>query len=104
MSGRRLRNTVQRVLLDNGFPSNVKVVIAGLSNTYSSYVTTYEEYQVYDHSAVHACTYTTWFSFLVTQIMQVQRYEGASTVYGPYTLDAYLQEFGKLAAALAMVA
>lgn len=50
MSGRRLRNTVQRVVLDNGFPSNVKVVIAGLSNTYSSYVTTYEEYQVNDHS------------------------------------------------------
>ena len=36
-------------------------------------------------------------------MMQIQRYEGASTVYGPYTLDAYLQEFGKLAAALATV-
>ena len=36
-------------------------------------------------------------------IMQVQRYEGASTDYGPYTLDAYLQEFGKLAVLLAKV-
>ena len=53
MSGRRLRNTVQSVLLANGFPSNIKVVIAGLSNTYSSYVTTYEEYQVTDHSAIY---------------------------------------------------
>ena len=34
---------------------------------------------------------------------QVQRYEGASTVYGPYTLVAYQQEFSKLAAALANV-
>ena len=46
MSGRRLIKAVKKVLLDNGFPSNVKVVIAGLSNTYSSYVTTFEEYQV----------------------------------------------------------
>ena len=46
MSGRRLRNTVRKTLLDNGFPSNVAVVIAGLSNTYSDYVTTFEEYQV----------------------------------------------------------
>ena len=46
MSGRRLRNVVRKTLLDNGFPSNVSVVIAGLSNTYSDYVTTFEEYQV----------------------------------------------------------
>ena len=90
---------MQRVLLDNGFPSNVKLVIAGLSNTYSSYVTTYEEYQVNDRSAIYLSVQRICFpSFL-----QVQRYEGASTVYGPYTLDAYLQEFGKLAAALAKV-
>ena len=46
MSGRRLRDAVKKTLLDNGFPSNIAVVIAGLSNTYSDYVTTYEEYQV----------------------------------------------------------
>jgi len=45
---------------------NVTFVIAGLTNTYSSYVTTYEEYQA-------------------------QRYEGASTIFGPHTLDAYIQ-------------
>ncbi len=45
---------------------NVTLVIAGLTNTYSSYVTTYEEYQA-------------------------QRYEGASTIFGPHTLDAYIQ-------------
>lgn len=47
MSGRRLRNSVKKVLLENGFPSNVTIVIAGLSNTYSDYVTTFEEYQVF---------------------------------------------------------
>lgn len=60
------------------FNSNVQVVIAGLTNTYSQYVTTFEEYQV-------------------------QRYEGASTLYGPHTLDAYIQEFRKLAMALVSV-
>lgn len=45
---------------------DVTVVIAGLTNTYSSYVTTFEEYAM-------------------------QRYEGASTIFGPHTLDAYIQ-------------
>ncbi|PSS32664.1 Neutral ceramidase [Actinidia chinensis var. chinensis] len=78
MAGRRLRDAVKTALTSgsNGeFDSNVHIVIAGLTNTYSQYVTTFEEYQV-------------------------QRYEGASTLYGPHTLDAYIQEFRKLAAAL----
>lgn len=45
---------------------DVHVVLAGLTNTYSSYVTTREEYGA-------------------------QRYEGASTIFGPHTLDAYIQ-------------
>ncbi|KAG2690739.1 hypothetical protein I3760_09G204300 [Carya illinoinensis] len=78
MAGRRLRDAVKKVLTSRGngeFNSNVHIVIAGLTNTYSQYVTTFEEYKV-------------------------QRYEGASTLYGPHTLDAYIQEFKKLAAAL----
>ncbi|XVE62003.1 hypothetical protein DITRI_Ditri06bG0083900 [Diplodiscus trichospermus] len=78
MAGRRLRDAVKMVLTSGHkrqFESNVHVVIAGLTNTYSQYVTTFEEYQV-------------------------QRYEGASTLYGPHTLNAYIQEFKKLAAAL----
>ena len=35
--------------------------------------------------------------------LQEQRYEAASTVYGPHTLSAYLQEFSTLAKALATV-
>lgn len=35
--------------------------------------------------------------------MQIQRYEGASTIYGPHTLEAFIQEFNKLADALAKV-
>ncbi|KAJ7961308.1 neutral ceramidase-like [Quillaja saponaria] len=78
MAGRRLRDAVRMVLTAEGneeYAQKVHIVIAGLTNTYSQYVTTFEEYQV-------------------------QRYEGASTLYGPYTLDAYIQEFKKLAAAL----
>nr|XP_027109891.1 neutral ceramidase 2-like [Coffea arabica]XP_027109901.1 neutral ceramidase 2-like [Coffea arabica] len=78
MSGRRLRDTVKAVLTSSTgqFNGNVHVVIAGLSNTYSQYITTFEEYEI-------------------------QRYEGASTLFGPHTLSAYIQEFKKLATALA---
>lgn len=34
---------------------------------------------------------------------QVQRYEGASTIYGPHTLSAYLQKYRGLARAIAQV-
>lgn len=79
MAGRRLRAAVRSVLINSSsgeFDDNVHVVIAGLTNSYSQYVTTFEEYQI-------------------------QRYEGASTLYGPHTLSAYIQEFKKLAAAIA---
>lgn len=47
MAGRRLRDAVKTVLSgDKSFGSNIHVVIAGLTNTYSQYVTTYEEYEV----------------------------------------------------------
>lgn len=70
MAGRRLREAMQAQVQPSW--GNVTLVIAGLTNTYSSYVTTYEEYQA-------------------------QRYEGASTIFGPHTLDAYIQEFSRLA-------
>lgn len=78
MAGRRLREAVKETLLtykSGKFGSDIHVVIAGLTNTYSQYVTTFEEYQI-------------------------QRYEGASTLYGPHTLSAYIQEFKKLAIAM----
>uniref|UniRef100_A0A3Q2TLY6 Neutral ceramidase n=1 Tax=Fundulus heteroclitus TaxID=8078 RepID=A0A3Q2TLY6_FUNHE len=70
MSGRRLREASVDTF------SNTEVVIAGLSNVYTHYITTYEEYQV-------------------------QRYEGASTIYGPHTLTAYLSKYRELAKAIA---
>uniref|UniRef100_A0A7N6BB39 Neutral ceramidase n=1 Tax=Anabas testudineus TaxID=64144 RepID=A0A7N6BB39_ANATE len=76
MSGRRLREAVQQELESEGTFRDTEVVIAGLSNVYTHYITTYEEYQV-------------------------QRYEGASTIYGPHTLSAYLQKFRGLAKAIA---
>lgn len=48
MAGRRLRDAVKTVLTSaaSEFNSNVHVVIAGLTNTYSQYVTTHEEYEI----------------------------------------------------------
>uniref|UniRef100_A0A8C4R6C8 Neutral ceramidase n=1 Tax=Eptatretus burgeri TaxID=7764 RepID=A0A8C4R6C8_EPTBU len=69
MSGRRLRDAVKKEL------SGMEVVIAGLSNVYTQYIATYEEYQV-------------------------QRYEGASTIFGPHSLSAYIQLYTGLARAI----
>ncbi|XP_041332273.1 neutral ceramidase-like [Pyrgilauda ruficollis] len=76
MSGRRLREAVQREFNSHG-TSGMNVVIAGLCNVYTHYITTYEEYQV-------------------------QRYEAASTIYGPHTLSAYIQLYRGLAKAIAL--
>lgn len=46
MAGRRLHDAVKSVLTSGGNGENVHVVIAGLTNTYSQYITTFEEYQV----------------------------------------------------------
>jgi len=37
---------------------------------------------------------------LLSKCIQLQRYEGASTLYGPYTLPIYLKQYSKLAEAL----
>lgn len=48
MAGRRLRDAVKTVLSEakKEFNGSVHVVIAGLTNTYSQYITTFEEYEV----------------------------------------------------------
>ncbi|XP_072037603.1 putative neutral ceramidase C [Amphiura filiformis] len=71
MAGRRLRDSVRDVFRQNGV-MNVVPVLTGLANVYTDYVTTFEEYQI-------------------------QRYEGASTVFGQYTLQAYQQQYAMLA-------
>jgi neutral ceramidase len=45
MAGRRLRDALNSEATNNGGPSNVKTVIAGLSNGYTHYITTFEKYQ-----------------------------------------------------------
>lgn len=75
MSGRRVRQTIRDVALQNGGTSNIQVILAGLSNIYTSYVATPEEYEM-------------------------QRYEAASTIYGPHTLTIYLSQFEKLMQAM----
>ncbi|XP_072938612.1 neutral ceramidase [Epargyreus clarus] len=65
MSGRRLRSVVAKT------SGAKRVVLAGLSNIYSDYIATPEEYQA-------------------------QRYEAASTIFGPHTLDIYLNKYKEL--------
>lgn len=55
MAGRRLRDAVKEVMT-SGDNSDVHVVIAGLTNTYSQYVTTFEEYQIQRYE-VYTCIY-----------------------------------------------
>lgn len=45
MSGRRLRKAIKKVMNDAS-DDETSVIVAGLCNTYSDYITTPEEYQV----------------------------------------------------------
>jgi len=77
MSGRRMRDALRTALISSGvLDDDAYVVIAGPANTYGHYVATPEEYTV-------------------------QRYEGASTLYGPHTLDSYIEKYSSLVSFLA---
>jgi len=71
MAGRRLRQAIKEIAANEGIV-DAHVVLAGLANSYTHYVATFEEYGA-------------------------QRYEAASTLYGPHTLSAYIQEFKRIA-------
>ncbi|TVY87592.1 Neutral ceramidase, partial [Lachnellula willkommii] len=66
MSGRRWKTAVAAAATNGSITTSTpKVVLGGPANTYAHYLATREEYGV-------------------------QRYEGASTLYGPNELDAYI--------------
>jgi len=65
MSGRRWREAVYNSVKSSNIASEPIVVLGGPANTYTHYIATEEEYGV-------------------------QRYEGASTLYGQHTLNAYI--------------
>lgn len=46
MSGRRLRNAIKDEVFKIDGANDTEVIIAGLSNVYSDYIVTPEEYQV----------------------------------------------------------
>ncbi len=71
MSGRRFRAAVKQAL-----PGIEHVVIAGYAGDYAGYVATREEYEL-------------------------QHYEGASTLFGPWTQAGYQEQFARLASDLA---
>lgn len=47
MSGRRLRETIKTATNSVSYDEDYSIIIAGLCNTYSDYITTPEEYQVW---------------------------------------------------------
>jgi len=66
MSGRRWKDAIAAAATNASITASPpKVVLGGPANTYAHYLTTREEYGI-------------------------QRYEGASTLYGPNELDAYI--------------
>lgn len=69
MAGRRWRNAIQEAAETSKIhgQSSIEpiVLLGGPANSYTHYITTEEEYAI-------------------------QRYEGASTLYGPHTLNAYI--------------
>lgn len=68
MAGRRWKDAVTqeaKTLFPDLASQDPIAVLGGPANTYGHYITTFEEYQI-------------------------QRYEGASTLYGPHTLSAYI--------------
>ncbi|KAK3685736.1 Neutral/alkaline nonlysosomal ceramidase [Podospora appendiculata] len=70
MAGRRWKDAVQNTAAalfaqDSSSSASPVVVLGGPANSYTHYITTQEEYNI-------------------------QRYEGASTLYGPHTLAAYV--------------
>ncbi|KAF1848873.1 neutral ceramidase precursor [Cucurbitaria berberidis CBS 394.84] len=65
MSGRRWREAVYNSVKASNIASSPIVVLGGPANSYTHYIATEEEYSI-------------------------QRYEGASTLYGPHTLNAYI--------------
>ncbi|KZT18577.1 Neutral/alkaline nonlysosomal ceramidase [Neolentinus lepideus HHB14362 ss-1] len=72
MAGRRMRDAIRTKLISNGvLGDDAYVVVAGPANTYGHYIATREEYSV-------------------------QRYEGASTLFGPFTLEAYIDKYSSL--------
>ncbi|XP_019871474.2 neutral ceramidase isoform X2 [Aethina tumida] len=75
MSGRRMRDAVKEEVIKNGGQKDVTVVITGLSNVYTNYIATPEEYQL-------------------------QRYEGASTIFGPHTFTIYKKIYKNLVSSL----
>ena len=66
MAGRRWKNAIAAAATSQGLVEGTPlVVLGGPANSYTHYLATEEEYNI-------------------------QRYEGASTLYGPHTLNAYI--------------
>lgn len=57
MAGRRLRRAVQATLLEKGGSEfqDAHIIIAGLTGSYSQYITTFEEYEMQRYEVAFSC-------------------------------------------------
>lgn len=55
MAGRRLRDVITHNVASMSGPTISHVIVAGLCNTYSDYITTPEEYEVRNFPVLHCC-------------------------------------------------
>lgn len=96
MAGRRLRNAVlEQVVKDGSVDGDAVAVIAGLSNIYSSYLTTFEEYQMQRQVVIHAIIHSSSTDFVLHPLLF--RYEAGSTIFGQHSLQAFTTLFTRLA-------
>ncbi|KAJ3221417.1 hypothetical protein HK099_003539 [Clydaea vesicula] len=73
MAGRRLKKEIFDTLrTTDRIDPDARIILSALTNAYASYVTTFEEYQA-------------------------QRYEASSTIFGPHTLNAYIDQYKAIA-------
>ena len=96
MAGRRLRDHVRKILTDGGVISaDAIVTVSGLANTYTNYVVTFGTMRLCVWARVRSSGGRLSHSYTDarahgrrtrTEEYMVQRYEGASTIYGPHTL------------------
>ena len=90
MAGRRWKGAVKdeaRSLFSDLGSTEPVVVLGGPGNSYSHYIATQEEY---GYASLSSHLYVPFYLTNIDAICSIQRYEGASTLYGPHTLAAYI--------------
>ena len=98
MAGRLLRDHLKEIIRSYEPETDPVITIAGLSNLYTHYITTPEEYdaQFRIKFIMFSYYYVTKLSRNEIKLIHQQRYEAASTIYGRNTFGIYLRSVLRL--------